>query len=432
MPPKLKTLLLFVALSGPAHAQILTFAAAEQLLVKNNPELAAAMLGVKAARADLTMASHGPNPNLSLSGNYYYGPYPLAPQTYHFGGALDSTVGVSQLIERGGKRAFREAAAKHEVGAASDDLSDSRRKLRFRLAQSYYALAAAEEAEQVALTDAALYRQSANAMQLRLKTGDVSKVDAMRMEVAFEQSEIALDQAMAQHNAARRDLALLIGEVSRSEEIRTSVEWNLKNPVLFPAMAAPDFSAIVLTRPDVEAAGARVSQAEAQHGLALSLKDADVTVGIQYEHVPAGSSISNHDVGVSLSFPLQIRYQNQGEIESAEVAREAAVAQLGAVKAAALQELQKAWSDLGSARNLVEHYQNGIVPKAEQDAQATEFAYKHGSGSLTDLLDARRTFHAVLLDAVNARASYAIALEEWQAAAGEPPTPLLPSHAPLR
>lgn len=432
MPPKLKTLLLFAVLSGSAHAQVLTFPAAELLLVKNNPELASAKLEVKAARADLTMASHSPNPNLSLSGNYYYGPYPLAPQNYHFGGALDSTVGVSQLIERGGKRALREEAATHEVGAAGDDLSDSLRKLRFRLAQSYYALAAAEEAEKVARTDAELYKQSSAAMRLRLKAGDVSKVDAMRMEVASEQSEIALDQAVAQHKAARRDLALLIGEVAKSDEIATSVEWNLKAPVLFPAMAAPDFSAILSTRPDIEAASARVSQAEAQHKLALSLRHADVTVGIQYEHVPAGSSISNHDVGVSLSFPLQIRYQNQGEIESAEVAREAAVAQLAAVKAAALQELQKAWSDLGSARNLVEHYQNGIVPQAAQDAEATEFAYKHGSGSLTDLLDARRTFHAVLLDAVNARASYAIAQAQWQAAAGKSLIPLLPSRAPLR
>jgi cobalt-zinc-cadmium efflux system outer membrane protein len=405
------------ARAEPTLAEPLTLSAAEQLLMSHNIDLTAARLDVRSAQADRISAGQRPNPTLSLSGNYYYGPYPVAPYSHYGpGGALDSTVAVSQLFERGNKRSLREDAATSEVSAAGADLEDTVRRLHLQLAQSYYALAAAEESERIARANAELYRQSVGAMQLRLKAGDISPVESTRMQVASDQADIALRQAVDAHREARRELALLLDEVPHADEIRTAVKWDLKHTLPLSNPEKPDFSAILSSRPDVAAAQARVSQAQATHKLALAQRKSDLTVGIQYEHMPSGSSISTHDVGVNLSFPLQIRYQNQGEIESTEVAREKAVAQLAAIRARALQELQKAWSDLYSARAQVENYQEGIIPKAEQNAEATEFAYKQGSGSLTDLLDARRTFHSILLDAVNARAGYAITQAQWRAA----------------
>jgi outer membrane protein, heavy metal efflux system len=49
-----------------------------------------------------------------------------------------------------------------------------------------------------------------------------------------------------------------------------------------------------------------------------------------------------------------------------------------------------------------------------------ELAYAKGAMSLTELIDARRTLRAVLLDDVAAKADYARALAAWQLRAGAP------------
>ena len=56
------------------------------------------------------------------------------------------------------------------------------------------------------------------------------------------------------------------------------------------------------------------------------------------------------------------------------------------------------------------------MTQARKAADAEEYAYSRGSLALTDLLDARRSLQAVLLDTLNARATYAKALAAWKAA----------------
>jgi len=59
-------------------------------------------------------------------------------------------------------------------------------------------------------------------------------------------------------------------------------------------------------------------------------------------------------------------------------------------------------------------YEQDILPRARKVAEAAELAYSKGALSLSDLLDARRTLRATLLDALDARNTHAKAMAAWQ------------------
>ena len=59
-------------------------------------------------------------------------------------------------------------------------------------------------------------------------------------------------------------------------------------------------------------------------------------------------------------------------------------------------------------------YEQDILPRARRVAEQAELAYTQGASSLTDLLDARRTLRATLIEAAYTRADYAKAHTAWQ------------------
>jgi len=59
-------------------------------------------------------------------------------------------------------------------------------------------------------------------------------------------------------------------------------------------------------------------------------------------------------------------------------------------------------------------YEQDILPRARKVAEQAERAFTLGASSLTDLLDARRTLRATLIEAAFTRADYAKAHEAWR------------------
>lgn len=64
----------------------------------------------------------------------------------------------------------------------------------------------------------------------------------------------------------------------------------------------------------------------------------------------------------------------------------------------------------------MERFRSSLLDEARRAAEGAEFAYRHGAIGVTDLLDARRTYHAIRIEAATAQADYAKALAAWQAA----------------
>jgi outer membrane protein, heavy metal efflux system len=401
---------------------------ATTLFLQNNKELSLAKRGVEGAEADKLSANQKPNPNLTLgTRNFSFshngnrnpsnGSNNINDQT------LDNTVQISQLFERGDKRAIRTAAAEHEIKAAKFDYKDTLRQQKLALESAYYDLVLAQESEKIQQETVDLYLKSLQAAELRLKAGDISSSDVARIRVDFLRSQNDLRQAVANHQVAQSTLAYIIGKESVANQIMASDA--------FPSIdAANTFKSadidenVVNSRPDLLAADARTQQAEESRKLAEALKTRDIQVGVQYERYPGqGPGDSQNTFGATVTIPLFTNYQYQGEIAKAEAMVNTAQDTKDQTKAQAIGEIVNAKAALDSATERVRRYDEQMLNEAKKSADSAEFAYEHGAINVTDLLDSRRVLRAIQLDALTARDDFAKSLATWRAAVQNEDTP---------
>lgn len=385
------------------------------LMNARNAELRLARTGIEAAVADRLAAQARPNPTLSLSA------VGIAPRLGIGPGVdrsrtTDMTVALSQLFERGDKRALRSEAARFAFEAARGDAVEVRRQQGLLVASSYYDLLFAQERVRVVAETAGLMQRSVAATEVRLKAGDVAQSDLARIRVDQLRMENELRQATADRSRARQRLAFLVGLEREAEALVATDAWpdpEARRP--FPGTSADaGLEATVDARADVVAARQRLDAAAKVRDLARALTTRDVLVSGLYERYPGQPT--NGTVGVGVSVPLFLNYRYDGEIRRAEAQVTAARDVLDRTRAAAFTEIERARSDLAAAKDRVQRFDGALLREAARSAEAAEFAYRNGALGVIDLLDARRVLYATRIDAAAARADLARALVAWDAA----------------
>lgn len=375
-----------------------------------NHGLKLARAAVLGAEADVAIAGQVPNPQISINA------LSISPQEgFGNGGVrdkrMDSILRFEQLIERGNKRALRGQAAQARLNASRSDFEDAQRQQRQALRLAYYDLMLTQEKQLLAADSAQLYGSSLVASELRLKVGDISKTDLARLRIEQQRADNDARQATAERERAQVALAYLIGKAAEARSLVATDPWQ-------KAEALVDKTLDLGLRPDVRAARARVDAAEHARELAQSLKKRDVTVGVQLEH-----NQQNHPTnsfGLGLSMPLFVHHEYEGEIARAEAELQMARELLAQTETQAQGDVDQARADLLVALDRRKRLESGLLGDAAQVAKAAEFAYVKGAMGLIDLLDARRTWRQIQLEAAQARADHARALVSWHTAIGDP------------
>ena len=408
--------ILAILAAGPAIAatpaavdpQRLAFDHALSLMLERNRELQLARLAVSGAEADVTIAGAAPNPVLSLGASRIG---PGASDSGPLARRVESSVGVSQLFERGNKRELRREVAQHTAAAVRIEQHDVARQQRIALAQAYYDLMLAQERRRVAAETAATFDRTLDAAQRRVQAGDLSRADLARITVDALRFRNEAQAIVLEQQKAQIALAYLIGLEREASLINATDAW----PSLQPVSAAGEIDRLIDRRPDVQAAQERLRAAERNRDLAQSLRTRDVTAGVQYDRTPADSA-SRNSVGFSVSVPLFTRYYYDGEIRRAEADYDAAQGAVQRARATAMSEIGAAAATLDNAGQRVRRFQEGLLASAEQSAAGAEFAYTRGAIGVMDLLDSRRLLHATRLEAAAALADYARAWGTFRAA----------------
>ncbi len=410
-----RSVVAFLLLSsvGIAHCDVpsahtaLTLADAQRLLESRNIDLRLAQKALGTAAADVITAHERPNATASLNSAS------INPSTGIGSGSpwhkrADSIFRIDQPFERGGKSKHRVAAANAALDAAQADLFDSERQQRLVLAQVYYDLKRKQDRFAIAEEIVALEQKSRGAADLRLRYGDIARLDVARLQIEATQAENSLTNASADLRAARIALAAVLDLAPNTEQLRAIDEWP-EPPAKTDIEPTPDLR----HRPDMLAAAARVHQAEAVLALAQAQRKRDVTVGVQFEHYPPDAS---RTFGFGISVPLFTGNNYSGEIARANADLDSATTQRDKVRIAAESEIAQAISDRQSAAEKYRRCNDQLLVQAHAAAQMAETAYAQGASSLTDLLDARRTLRNTENDAIDARADYANAAAELRAA----------------
>jgi cobalt-zinc-cadmium efflux system outer membrane protein len=380
----------------------------ERAALDSNPGLRVAALDVRQARADVVTAGLRPNPTAQITGDVL----PLRDGT--LASAHDNTYGLSlQLpIELGGKRQRRTETALALAEGAGLGWADSARKVLLVVRGAYFDLQNADQALALAERNLAIYQRLTTLSQNRLEQKQISGAEYSRAVLGRAQAELARDAALLAVRRAQDNLALAVGRRARVAAADTLAL--LQREV--PALAQLEQLAL-RQRPDVLAA--RALRTAATANVALQEANAQVTPTVSADFVTSQGTTS---YGLSGNVPLAIFNRNQGEREKARAREEQSARALAAAEVAALTDVRAAWADWDTRRAAVARFaaggSEGILARAQAVLDATEFAYKAGSISLLEYLDAVRTSADITRAYVDAVTAYDKAVAALDAATG--------------
>ncbi len=401
----------------PDPKAVLTLQEAIAKVLLHNPELQAFSLEVRAREARALQAGLRKNPNIILD----------LEDAFGSGGFQDiqqsqATILLSQVIELGGKRAKREKAALSHKDLAFWDYETTRMNILTRVAQTYTDALTAQEKLKMARELVALSQNSYNAVQARVDAGKVSPIHEVKAQVALSTTQIQLQQAENNLQAAYRRLASLWGSLTpRFGRVAGSLF------LIAPVPAYDTLTARITQNPDLARWATEMVQREA----AIDLEKANAVPNIK---VGAGGRWleETHDNAFVLEFsiPLQLFDRNQGAIAEARHRLAKAKAQQRAVELKLHTALAGGYARLANAHSRVTSLKNKILPGARTAFEAVNEGYRFGKFGYLEVLDSQRTWFNARSQFLDALAEYHKSVAEVERLTGQAvmPSPELPAH----
>jgi len=364
------------------------------LFYQRNLSLIAASLNIDNARAQEIIAAAIPNPVFSFT-VHELAPKAFAPESRHL--AVPALLPqIQQLIETAGKRRLRIESSELATEAVNFDVQDVARVLTNSVRRSFYNLLLAQKTIKVASDNLEHYREILRVNEIRLKVGDVAEMDFVRIEVESLKVQSDQDQARAALNQARADLLLLLGWPENSVEINAVEAWPEASPEIVMIRQDELVQRSLERRPDMRAARVRIAQARKTLTLAQRQVIPDVTISAFYDQDQGNQFPRTGGVGISIPIPLF--YQQKGQISQARVGLTSTELALRQAEYDVRAEVMKASAAWKSADAIARRFETSVVKKIETLRRSQELAYQKGAVGVLDLIDAQRSYRAIMLD----------------------------------
>lgn len=374
----------------------LSWSLAQQRLAQCNRDFRLALQSLRAAQADVQIAGQRPNPTLSTGVGQYsttVGVGSGAP----FDKQVDWLARLDQPIERGNKRDLRVQAASQSLRAAGWSAADMLRQQQLALANAWIELWGAQEKSRLQRELTALYRNTYDSAQRRLKAGDIAASDVARIDLDLQRAETDRIAANSDLIRARFVLASLLAMEPQAPQLKVVSPWPASEPASATIIPAGDAE-----RPDLQAARAQQAAADAQAELARSLQTRDISIGLQVDRFapPTGFGTT---LGAYVSIPLFINHRYEGELARAEADRDFAAAARMRLEQQARADQQRLLEARVGARLRRERLEREALPVAEKVVTNAELAYRKGAGNVLELIDALRQLRSLQLEALAVR-----------------------------
>jgi len=418
------TLVLARSLMSSAFAQStgptsITLDEAIQMALQHNHNMLALMTTIQQSQSEEITQNLRPNP--TLFGDWEYlplgSPAKQNPGLYsgqstndYLKNNTEGDIGLSYLIERGGKRHDRLQAQKDITAQTRSLVADNGRGLTFQVATLFYNVQLAESTLELAQKDLKSFQETVEISEHQYKAGGLSENDYLMIKLQLLQFESDLEQAQLAKVQALSDLRQLLGYESVSQN------YDVIGPFEYQPVKGnlEDLQLKALqNRPDLRAAQQGVTAANSQLVLQKAIGKQDVTVQANYSHVNGINAATLYG-----SIPLPIFNRNQGEIARARFAVTQAQEIEKATSGQALTDVYDAYQGLRSNDKVVSLYISTYLDVATRSRDISEYSYRHGGTSLLNFLDAERSYRATQLAYRQALASYLLALEQLKQAVG--------------
>jgi cobalt-zinc-cadmium efflux system outer membrane protein len=383
-------------------AEKLTLDQAISEALANNMALAAERANIAIAEARVLTARLRPNPVLSL-GAGHQDLLGTGFDEINGAGPPEYAARTDFLLERGGKRHARMAVAESGRSVAQSEFLDITRTTILDVQNAFLDALLAKANLTLAQENVQSLNQVVETNAERVRAGDLSEVELIRSQLAALQYENSVERAKLALRSALIRLQVLLGRPRPSPSL--DVEGEFRHDTATPSL--PDLLAIARqSRPDLQALYLDEQRAAAELRLQVAQGKVDYTLGAEYLR-QQGVNGEGNSLGLYFSVPVPVFNRNQGEIERARLEQRQAQLRIRALESAIAGELEDAYEQFMTARQLLEKIENRMLGPARDVRDIMEFSYRHGDATLLELLDAERAFKETMQSHNEARAEFA-------------------------
>jgi len=363
-----------------------------------NADIAIARTRLEQARAQLTVARAAMLPVVSASAGLSANRTDARDRSaFDFSDAFAGLDVSYDLDLFGGRRAERDAA-RDRVRAASLDRDAAALAVEAEVAAAYLQYLAL--ADRLALLDRnlAAAQELERIVQIRFREGVASKVDTGLQAIEVRQLEAERHRLLEAQARTRNALALLLGEEAPRFALPTAGLDTLRTPAF--ALVQP--TELLVRRPDIHAAEARISAAAGDVASARAAFLPSITLSASALGQAAslsGPFAATVTAGAGLLAPIFGRGRLSGQLAGASAVQAESVELYRRTLLTALAEVEDALAGVeqsAARQRLLEQ----AVAEAREALRLRRLQYIEGDADLRDVVDAQR----LLVSAEDARA----------------------------
>ena len=385
----------------PAQETVQPSVPLEELLkeaVANNRGLEAACEELQAARHRVPQSSALPDP---MAGYAVMGPMletPLGPQkdVYEF----------EQMIPFPGKLLERRKVALAEVDAASARLKQVERELVLNVSQTYYDLYAVDATIEAVdeILDLLKKFEAVAGSRYASRQGE-------QRDVAKAQAKVS--ETLQQLFVLRQQRQTLAAFLNALLNRRASAPLDKVSAPVLPKLELSLDQLLQQSRenrPELLEAAAMRGRQEHAHALAKYEYMPDISVGFQYTRIGGGMTSDPEDGRDAWMVPLKVTlplWQNRIIPAVLEAKRDlnASEANLREAENFAEYEIKNAYYRFTAGRQVVELYENALIPQAKLAFSSDQAGYEAGRTDVLNFLDSEEVYR-------NAKIAYYQALAD--------------------
>lgn len=396
--------------ASPARAETarpLTLTSALASALAANPRLTAAERDIGMASGRSTQAAALPNPDISLEVDNAFG-----SGSYQGLDLAEQTLQISQLVELGGKREARMAAAGAGVGVARWEREAVRLQVLAETTAAFTAVLGAQQKLHVLQTQVGAIGRLSPLLQQRVDAGASSPSEISRARVAADFARVEQDRAKAALGTARRELALLMG--------LPEAKFGRASGNLFRVNAPPPLPRLIKEaqgNPQLTRFTALQAQRRAELRSAEVKAVPDVTLGVGYRHY---NETADSGMRFTLSVPIPLFDRNEGAIYEAQESLRRAEAEEQIARSALVSQLGRAHDTLKASYDEVALLRASTIPGARNAFEGVETGYSEGRYTLLEVLDAQSALTDAALREIEALVSFHTALATIEGLIGRP------------
>ncbi len=365
--------------------------------IKNSPDIKKSLLLVKSVEGKQRQTKYYSNPQVDVEVENFGGSLPGA--TYSMS---ETTFSISQKVETGGKRKFRQKAATYEVLAVKENYKKTVNNKIYKIFIAYNNTVAAKKRLFLAEKLQKLTKKLFLSIETKVKYGKSSPVDQLKASLELDRANLNLKKALFEFEKSEKQLSVELGLTG----LPFKLEYEFLDEKQF-LIKKEKFYSLLLNSPELSYIKLMKQSKEQEVKLAKSFNIPDIDLSVGYRKF---RETDEKAYVASIGFEIPIFNRNKGLIVQKVSERDSESVSLKIKKTELITEFENTYSEMLVLLERKDKYFNSLIPGARKSYKSVLTGYKEGKFNYLYMLDSMRTLIDVENESLSSVAEFNEAL----------------------